>query len=352
MSEQRACAVATAFAEELAEAGATVASSNFLSDLARLHRTGHEHRLGEIFEKNGLQPKISTTWVNIGMKKKHPVLRIQDFLAGLSKVDKVGEMILQGHSFDDLRQFWELFRNHRPGHPAFQHHEHHLERCVPLYLFCDEGTGPKKRGLLVLQFQPILAKGSRRAEDINLAGSTYVNRFLYSVLLANTYSKSKVPLYRLLDHWATDLVSAFHDGVTITLGGKVGTVYPIVLGLKGDLAGLVKMGRLTRNWSRDSPTKANPPGICHLCQAGRASFPWFEIEREAKWLRDPHATRDRPWHHPSPLTKIPSDLTGGFFLIDTFHTLHKGVAGDFGASSLAASHDCVTIVFKLSFVNL
>eukprot|EP00439_Symbiodinium_sp_Y106_P070142 s3061_g12.t1 len=204
-----------------------------------------------------------------------------------------------------------------------------------MFLHCDEGSGPKKKGLMVMQMQPVLAKGSSRAEDINFIGSTFLTRFLYSVLLVPMYNRRKVHLFRLLAHWTDDICDAYKNGIEVKVNSRRITVYPVVLALKGDLPALIKLGRLNRNYLRDSPTKANPPRICHLCQAGRRGYPWHRTDPDSEWLNDPNAGRDQPWTYPSPLLRIPTDLGAKFYLLDVFHTLHKGIFGDFAASTLA-----------------
>ena len=86
---------------------------------------------------------------------------------------------------------------------------------------------------------------------------------------------------------------------------------------------------------RDSPSPANFPGTCHLCQAGRRGLPWHPTDPDSEWLNDPNAERDPPWSRPSPLLRIPSDVGARFFLTDVFHTLPKGIFGELAASALA-----------------
>ena len=334
MSDTQACSLAAAFAQELKDADAEVASSKFLCKLQRLSETGHEYRLTPVLQTHGLYAAVNISWLPIGLAEDHPVLRVQDFLACLSKEDKVSEIFLQNRTFADFEEFWARYRHRHPHHPVYDHHQHRLRHCVPLYLHCDEGTGPKKKGLLIMQFQCIMGKGSRRAADLNLAGSTYVTRLLYTVLRQHHYNRQKSVLYKLLQHWVNDWKDAFHDGICVSVAGKSHTIYPIVLGLKGDWPALIKMGRLNRHFGRDAPASQNPPGICHLCRAGRLGFPWHLNDINAAWLLDPHAQDVEPWNAPSPLVEIPSDSGASFYMIDVFHTLHKGVFGDFAASAL------------------
>ena len=336
VSERQTCALASAFQNELLESGSEIQSMEFLTSVARLSETGHEHRLPAVLEQHGLQAEIQTSFVNIGLPDLHPVLRFQDMMAGFGKAGKAKRMLLQDHDFPDFAVFWQNLRHHRPRHPVYEVHGAHLERCIPMFLHADEGTGQKRKGLMILQVQPVLAKGSRRAADINFSGSSFVTRMLYSVLSTHLYNKNKPVLYKLLEHWANDFENLFYNGCSVVVEGKKQRIFPIILGLKGDWQGLIKLGKLNRSFLRDSPQQAFPPGVCHLCQAGRAGFPWNKFDARAEWLIDPHALDDEPWQHPSPLLKIPCDERAWFFLIDIFHTCHKGVMGDFAASALDA----------------
>ena len=318
--------MASAFHQELQDAGAQISSSDFISKAARLADTGHSNRLPTLLEQHGLQARVKTSYVEINLKKKHPVLRVQDLLQALSTEDKIDKIFLQGHSLQDYATFW--------SRSVYKVHSTRLSQCVPVYLHCDEGTGPKKRGLLVLQFQPVLGAGSRRGNDINFSGSTYTNRMLYSVLKTTLYAKKKDILYNLLRHWSDDWTQAFTDGIPLRHNNSRVLLYPIVLGLKGDWAGLVKMGRLTRHFGRDAPLSSNPCGVCHLCKAGKLGYPWHKNDVNAAWLLDPSPNAEVPWTTPSPLMSIPSEGSGRFYLVDIFHTLHKGVYGDFAASAI------------------
>ena len=89
VSERHACSMAAAFHEEIEEAGVATASSDFLSQVARLSKTKHEHGLMEILEEWGLQVKVPISWVDVGLPSQRPVLRLQDFLHGLSTAGKI-----------------------------------------------------------------------------------------------------------------------------------------------------------------------------------------------------------------------------------------------------------------------
>ena len=167
-----------------------------------------------------------------------------------------------------------------------------------------------------------------------MSGHTLLTRLLFGVMNGKLYKKKKFPLYRLLEHWANQLAEAFETGIEITICKHKYTIYPTVLGAKGDWVDLIKIGRLSRHFLRESPKNQDPPGVCHLCQAGRVGYPWHLNQVGCAWLRDPPDPDDLPWTTPSPLLRIPHDSGPRFFLIDVFHSCHKGVVGDMIASAI------------------
>ncbi|CAE7218530.1 unnamed protein product, partial [Symbiodinium pilosum] len=196
-----------------------------------------------------------------------------------------------------------------------------------MMMHLDEGTTHKKKSLMILSAQIVCGQGSRRAPGHNFLGSTYLSRFLFSVLLGRTYARQKKVLYDLLDAWATDLTECYQDGIRIN---DQDTIWPVILSCKGDWPAVAKAGRLQRNFMRDAPSSGSPPGICHLCRAGMLGYPWNSFEANAAWL---HADSPIPWTTPSPLAKIPQDSSNpaSFYAVDLFHVCHKGVVADYAA---------------------
>ena len=316
----------------------------FLSKLARLSDTGHTHKLNSVLADHGLMVQAPISYVKVGLAKPHPVLRLSNLIGAFSKENKFKAMLLHNHSLDDIRAFWKKYELQYPQHPVFREHAHRLSRCLPMFLHADEGVGLKKRGVLVLQAHAVLGRGSSRNADLNMIANTFLTRILFAVMNVGLYNKQKTVLYNLLDHWAQDLKQCFEEGVLATIDGQQIRVYPVVLGMKGDLQGLVKVGRLTQNFLRDSPLAANPPGICHLCNAGKNGYPWHQTGCNAAWLRD--STPQTPWTTPSPLLQIPCEKSSKFFLLDVFHIMHKGVLGDMAACSLEPRLNiCISLIY-------
>ena len=337
VSHAEACSLAASFWGEACLAGAEskLPSRAFLKDAAHLKKTGHEGELNSVFQKYKLTITVSMRFVDLGLASSHPTFRPADMISSLEYHGKL-ELILQGHAGRDFEDFWAMFRLGHETHPVFTRHRGNLASCLPVFLFGDEGTSQKKKALMVLEWQPILGSGSALAEGLNMQGVSTTNRFLYSVLMAKEYSgkkKSNEPLHKLVNCWADEFRSCFYDGIEVRTISWTKKIYLICLGLKGDLQGIVKLGRLTRNFMRDS-AKPTASGICHLCAAGREGNPWHEHDfaRMAEMKHNlPNPTIE------SGLTnKIPQIPTRKheFFKVDLFHTLHKGFFGDLAANSI------------------
>ena len=104
--------------------------------------------------------------------------------------------------------------------------------------------------------------------------------------------------------------------------------------MKGDLAALVKLAHLERNYMRDTVSGAGA-GICHLCCAGQANHSYHQTDFDsiAKMRRG----APLPWKdEPSLLTYIPHSPShkANFFKLDMFHILLKGVFGDLAANAV------------------
>ncbi|CAE7270474.1 unnamed protein product [Symbiodinium pilosum] len=185
----------------------------------------------------------------------------------------------------------------------------------------------------------VMTTGSKRNVDHNFLGSSYLSRFLFSVLLARTYLRKKAILHNLLDAWASDLKECYENGIPVKNVPGMDKIYPVIIACKGDWPALTKAGRLCRHHLRDSRGNTDsPPGICHLCRAGQKNFRWNEFRSDARWL---HADNPLPWNIPSPLSRIPqnpNDLAG-FYAVDLFHVCHKVVVADYVASAIVTLSD-------------
>ena len=331
--------MAAGFWEEMGalRGGMDAPSSCFLQEATRLKETKHENSLNQLFKKYKLTIDMPVRFLDLGIDREHPALKPRDFLTMLSEENKL-DLLFSGHSGRDYLEFWEQWRLVQEDHPVFKIHKKELAKCIPIWVFADEGTSQKKKALMILEYQPIIGRGSSRAGDLNMVGVSTTTRFLYSVLSGKCYSgkkKDQAPLHRLVHHFAEDIADCFHHPVPVKGISWTKKIFLVCLGLKGDLQGLVKLGRLTRNFMRDTAS-GDGPGICHLRKAGQAGHPWHIIDFQA--MQKMKANLPDPWASPPSLISIiPQSDThkAAFFRLDIFHLLLKGVFADMSANAIA-----------------
>ena len=182
--------MAAAMYKELQEPG-PIQSLGFIRELDRLHQTGHDNRLPDVLLNFKLQAPVPIHYEDIGLTQSHPTLRLRSFIETFNKTQGKIHHLLVGNGPAELRSFWRRYRKLHPKHDIFTDHADHLHACVPMMLHLDEGTSHKKKGLMVLSVQPVCGRGSSRSSGVNFLGSTYCTRFLYSALLARTYTRKK-----------------------------------------------------------------------------------------------------------------------------------------------------------------
>ena len=283
------------------------------------------------------------TFVDVGLRDTHPVLAVKDFIKGLDSMSRM-DTLLMGNRASQLETFWRTWQELEPGHPIFDHHKTRLGQCIPMALHADEGTSIKKKALMVLQYQPLLGCGSRKAKrkanlevaGVNLLGNSLKTRFLYSVMLARLYSgkkKQNRPLMALVHQLCLELRNFFYEGCMVTIDGVQQRIFLITLGMKGDWPALAKLGNLARHHGRVTSTHEDGKGICHLRVGGMFGKHWYNTSYENMMAMREGAPV--PWKKEPSMTKeIPMDgnLKANFFKIDIFHTCHKGLMADLAAN--------------------
>ena len=308
-TDKQVCDLAAGFWDELQAIHRQddLQSSRFLGQLSHLRRTGHENRVEQVFEQYTLQAPIPVTEVRLnGLSQPHPVLRIQDVLETLSSHDKM-DCLLHGHRDTDFLRFWECYRHTDPHHEVYKVHRERLEHCIPYMLHSDEGTGMKKKAVLICQIHPLLGLGSRRGEQLNYLGSTFLTRLLYTTMPAKYYKKKKkVILTSLFQHWSDDMLEMFETGAVVKIQKTRQRIFMVPLACKGDWPALIQMGQLNRHFGHVAKKGGRQiNGICHLCSAGMDGFDWHDFGANASW----HLNQEeipKPWNErrPSPLLRL------------------------------------------------
>ena len=344
MSEREACTLASAFWQEVQHLNGAekIQSAGFFQVAERLSRTQHECELSSHFPQMGLSAGIEMSYMDVGLNAPHPVLDIANVFKVLDRTGNL-DLFLMGNRSREFRQFWNKWRNIEPNHPLFKESDLRQSWAVPVAVHCDEGTGQKKRPIMIVQYQPILGTGtSKRKRDsdpgLNYLGNSLGTRFLYSVMVGRLYSGKKLknkPLLKLFAHLGNSLAGAMSTGFDIHLDGKPRKIWLYPIGMKGDWPALTKVAGLTRHFGKDKPTKEFGDGVCHLCRGGQEGMPWHDLsEKNMKRLR---AGVELPWKATPSLLKplkIPTEYQASFFRIDIFHTCHKGVMADIAANTI------------------
>ncbi|CAE7246231.1 unnamed protein product, partial [Symbiodinium sp. CCMP2456] len=325
------------------------------SEADRLASTGHETRLGQTLVKHNFLAKVDVSYVDVFLKKSHPVLAIRDFVAGLSAEDHM-TTLFHGHEAADYARFWAHWQKVQPDHPVYEVHAGRLGQVVPIWIHADEGTSQKKRGLMVLSWQPLLGQGTQRQPNssLNFLGPSVSTRCLFSVMstqLYNTASKKK-RLMALADVFAQNLRDCFERPIEISWNGEQEQIYLSCLGMKGDWPAQIKLGGLRRHHLRDTWSTDAGAGICHYCMGGMKGHPWHDLSF-ANMLA---MRQDAPpaWSKPTGLIQhVPHSVLQEpyFFRIDLFHLMHKGVLADIAANAIVsqlALHFLVSIMVSCS----
>ena len=290
---------------------------------------------------------VHVSMVNVGDDKLQPVIFLSDYIKCLA-AQKQLKILTGGQPLDScLHEFWTRFKTLRPDHPVFQLDESEWCYTIPTYLIADEGRGFKKSAVFVLGSEPVLGYGcdvedtvtAQEALKMNFRGNTYKTRQLFSVMPKKRYNKDEKPLRALTEHWSADLGKCFTEGLDLKVDDDHVHVRIATLGLKADWPALTKLGCLVRHYLRGSYPWG--PGICHLCEANTRDCPqWHQHTDTAPWAAT-MSTSSQPWlpTKESSLTKdIPMEphMKADFYLVDLFHTCHKGVHADLAGSAIAS----------------
>ena len=317
-------------------------SAQLVTNMHRAFATGHSAsgtRLA-LEQTPTVKASLNVTAIDIGPSRQHPVIFPSCYIKTLAENGKLCNLT-GGKHLSCLTIFWEKLQPSRPNHPVYQLPKESWKYIIPVYLIADEGRGFKKSQIMVLGSEPVLGYGCDAEDDVtasepvkmNFRGNTYKTRQLFTVVPKSIYNKDSAPLNELINQWAADWC-----GLDVEYDDQAIQLRVAVLGLKGDWPALSKLGRLDRSYAREAYPSGR--GICHLCAANTSGCPeWHQHDfAQAPWI-DTMSTVDLPWvpARESGLTRsIPmeQDRKAQFYLVDIFHTAHKGVHADLAGSAL------------------
>ena len=327
-------------------------SSGLLSSLHRKSKTRHESEASKVFAREGLSCPMHVAMLDMGNGLHHPMLRVTDFLKTLSLHNKL--CVLWGgpkqSASSILPEYWKRYKQQHESHPVFMDHHDHLDRVLPIQVHADEGETLKKTGIMVVNFQSPLGAGTSHCPwsdefmGINFLGSSVATRFLVTVCLKKMYSKRKKKnrnggayLDKIFESLAEELRALYYEGVELFVGNKSERFYIAFVGLKGDWPIHIRIGKLTRHFSKKGVLRtSHNSGICHLCRAGETHYPPNDYSVDAAW-RSTYLTK-RPWNEEGPFFCIPQPSPARELMhkFDLFHLLLKGCFAELAGSSLVA----------------
>ena len=258
---------------------------------------------------------------------------------------------------ESLNAFWTGFRQYHPLHHAFSLGVP-LDRLIPICIHGDEGRGKRRSQTTVFSIESLLGlKGYGSSCDEccpqqswdapygevdglhhpfqnllrhNMKSHSFLQHFPLFVLPGTLWKNYKRLTKEMISFLASELKALFDSGLDVS-----GVNYRVVVvGSKGDLKWVGKIGCLTRGYEHQGRVQALHS--CHQCLAGTEDCPAEDISTFPIWMDTLHL--QRPWSITDLpcLHEIPFDdeKLEWIYKGDVFHNLKLGIYRDFSASCL------------------
>ena len=172
--------------------------------------------------------------------------------------------------------------------------------------------------------------------------------YVFDTICCLSDSQDGVPkqswlLPRCHGSFAQEMKDLLENGITDAATGEVWRF--VVVGVKGDMPYLQKIGKLKRSWNttvKRGNARTAPRGVCHLCLAGTQDLPCEDTSDNACWI--PTVGVQVPWDSmPGILRYLPHDRShpGSFLQPDLWHCIHLGIGKAFLASTLQVALETV-----------
>ena len=166
-----------------------------------------------------------------------------------------------------LQSFWDAFKVDHHDHWVYEQPHLDFRKLIPFYVHLDEGTGLRKSGVMVYNMQLVWGHDTAKkfseifkenpgrsdrevmsymlqAQTHNQKGSTYITRYLFTILPKRWYTKKFAKVYDIvLETLTREIRSLASEG----LPGFPGWHF-MCLGVKGDAPALAKAGHLNRSF--------------------------------------------------------------------------------------------------------
>ena len=339
------------------EFGEAKASQSGISQWAKIQDKNSERDVQRLVKKQRTVLNVRITELNI--QGQHlPWISPKDWLRYILTHGLL--YMLSGLQLDQRhligrtwKEFWTRYEILHPSFELFFMDGINFETTIGLYIHGDEGRTLKRGGLMVTSLQSVLGNGfgSRRRKrprdqdrlQINFAGHTYLTRFVTSVMAKTHYQSNPDFFHDTMEAMALELKDLLVTGLKDPHSDNV---YKFcVIGIKGDMPYLQKVGRLKRSWNtgvKRGTERTQPKGVCHLCLAGTTNFPCEDTSTQPVWA--PTVGLRVPWEvTPVFVLHLPKDRENpaDYFKPDLWHCVHLGVGKSFIASSLQLALETV-----------
>ena len=263
---------------------------------------------------------------------------------------------------DQLQAFWKMYEWVHPEHHIFSLDASRLRTTIPILIFGDEGKGPKRGNYLITTFETpigpsqteplqcgccdfVASKAEHvpncygpvaQAAELDVAsrqsttvkGGSYLTRHILFGLPDFVYKDYPAVYEGLLNLLAEDLIKLDARGLRVADR----QYYGVLLGHKGDLKHMAeKAAKLSRSYANLGST--HEIGICHLCMAGTAGYPFEDSGDVPAWTETLY--QGRPWNDDPPLSRSPYDQAAPEMLykLDLFHLFKVGIGRDVAGST-------------------
>ena len=293
-----------------------------------------------------------------GEKADTAYIRVTDWLTYLIKRSP---FLLAGGNNPletQLEAYWKMYKHYHGNHPVFARGLD-LGTTVPLFVYSDEGKGPKRGNYVVVAIespigldeatttvpcsceadvrrappeyvpdgQPVACCSATEValrQATTCKGHSYLTRHVLFGLPDWTYKHHPEILETMTEMVSDELSELFSSGLQI--GGK--TWSAALVGVKGDLKQIAeKIAYLTRYYAHLG--RVNYHGVCAHCLAGTSpEIPFDELSHEPSWLPTLH--QQRPWESTPALCRVPFDPVAPEKVLkyDVFHCFKLGLGRD------------------------
>lgn len=337
------------------EFGEVAASRSGISKWASIKTNNSERDVQKVVEKQGTKLNVPITTVisqNVPIPWISPRAWVQFLLSKGLWYRLAGLTFEERHLAPQVwGKFWENFRALNPHFSLFNKSDIDLTKVAGFFIHGDEGRTLKRSALMVTTLQSALGFGfdSKRARPlaealklkVNYTGHTMSTRFVVNVLPKSYYDDSPGVFHGVMKQLAQSLRDLTDNGVLDPITGERYRI--AIIGCKGDLPYLQKVGGLTRAWNtgvKRGQEASKPKGVCHLCMAGTDNhIPAEDIaSHNPSWLRTMGILL--PWEStPTFIKHLYHDVSdpAQFYMPDIWHCYHLGVGKSFVASVVQIS---------------